>query len=207
MSTEAPSSAASLPVEVVRSRRRRKTVEARVVDGVIRVSVPASMGRAEEAEYVADVVAKIERKYRSNHVDLGPRAARLARAYGLPTPRSVRWAANQRSRWGSCSVRSGDIRISTRLADCPTWVLDYVLVHELAHLVEYGHGPRFDAIVDRYPKAERAKGYLIARDLHDDDERDDDLRRLPVEEVIDVDVADESHLVSAPHDPYRLFDV
>jgi predicted metal-dependent hydrolase len=42
----------------------------------------------------------------------------------------------------------------------PRWVVDYVLVHELAHLLEPGHGKRFWAWVDRYPKAERAKGYL-----------------------------------------------
>jgi predicted metal-dependent hydrolase len=194
---------ASLPVEVVRSRRRRKTVEARVVDGVIRVSVPASMSRVEEAEYVADVVSKLERKYRSSHVDIAARAARLARTYGFPTPHSVRWATNQRSRWGSCSVQSGDIRISTRLSDCPAWVLDYVLVHELAHLVEYSHGPRFDALVDRYPKAERAKGYLIARDLYDD-EPDEELRWLPVEEIIDLDGAGPTDPTYAP---VTLFDI
>jgi predicted metal-dependent hydrolase len=203
MSAEPPSRAAPLPVEVVRSRRRRKTVEARVVDGVIRVSVPASMSRAEEAEYVADVVSKLERKYQSNHIDLSDRAARLARTYGFPTPRSVQWSPRQRSRWGSCSVQSRDIRISTRLSECPAWVLDYVLVHELAHLVEYGHGPRFDALVDRYPKAERAKGYLIARDLFDD-EPDEELRRLPVEEIIDIDAPALTERTDAA---VRLFDL
>jgi predicted metal-dependent hydrolase len=111
-----------LPVEVVRSRRRRKTVEAQMVDGVIRVSVPASMSEQDEQAYVADLVAKIDRKYRSGHVDLDARAATLARRYALPRPRSVRWADNQRSRWGSCSVGTREIRISTRLADCPSYV-------------------------------------------------------------------------------------
>jgi predicted metal-dependent hydrolase len=178
----------ALPVEVVRSRRRRKTVEAHMVDGVIRVSVPAGMSKADEELYVADLVAKLERKYRSDHIDLRARAMRLARAFDLPRPNSVSWAPNQRSRWGSCSVRTRDIRISTRLTDCPSWVLDYVLVHELAHLVEYNHGPAFDAIVARYPKAERAKGYLLAKDLDDDEPVDDAVRLLPLEEVIDVDL-------------------
>jgi predicted metal-dependent hydrolase len=175
----------ALPVEVVRSGRRRKTVEAQVVDGVIRVSVPARMSKADEAIYVADVVAKLERKYRSDHVDLEARAAQLARRFRLPRPRSVRWADNQRSRWGSCSITSADIRISTRLAGLPSWVLDYVLVHELAHLVEARHGPAFDALVARYPKAERAIGYLMAKDL-DDEPVDDEVRALPVEEVLEL---------------------
>jgi predicted metal-dependent hydrolase len=173
-----------LPVEIVRSRRRRKTVEAQMVDGVIRVSVPATMSKAEEDEYVAYLVTRLERKYRSEHVDLGQRAAQLARTYHLPRARSVRWSSSQRSRWGSCSIASGDIRISTRLADCPGWVLDYVLVHELAHLVVADHGPRFDRLVARFPKAERARGYLLAKDL-DDEPADADVRALPVEEVTD----------------------
>ena len=68
-------------------------------------------------------------------------------------------------------------------------MLDYVLVHELAHLLEYNHGPAFDAIVARYPKAERAKGYLLAKDL-DDEPVDEMVRLLPLEEVIDVDLTE-----------------
>lgn len=197
----------ALPVEVVRSRRRRKTVEAQVVDGVIRVSVPASMSRSDEAVYVADLVAKLERRYRSDHIDLEARARELAIAYGLPRPNSVRWAPNQRSRWGSCSVQRRDIRISTRLTDCPAWVLDYVLLHELAHLVEYHHSKAFHAIVDRYPRTERAKGYLLAKDL-DDEPPDDDLRSLPIEEVIDLpDPPDDNGTIRARREPERLFDL
>lgn len=189
----------ALPVEVVRSRRRRKTVEAQLVDGVIRVSVPASMSASDEAVYVADLVAKLERRYRSDHIDLEARATRLAAEYRLPRPNSVRWAPNQRSRWGSCAVERRDIRISTRLADCPAWVLDYVLLHELAHLVEYHHSPAFHAIVARYPKAERAKGYLLAKDL-DDEPPDPELATLPIEEVIDVPR-------DAVDPPIRLFEL
>lgn len=186
----------SLPVEVVRSRRRRKTVEAQMLDGVIRVSVPAWMSEAEEDEYVTHLVDKLQQKYRSDHVDLQTRAATLARRYELPSARSVRWSDNQRSRWGSCTVTTGEIRISSRLSSCPTWVLDYVIVHELAHLAEANHGPRFDALVARYPKAERAIGYLLARDLADEP-AEPEARALPVEEVV---VAPE------PDTQRRLFD-
>ncbi len=80
---------------------------------------------------------------------------------GSPKPTSVRWVTNQGSRWGSCTPVDGTIRLSDRLATMPGWVVDYVLVHELAHLIEIGHGPRFYRLVDAYPKAERARGYLL----------------------------------------------
>ena len=69
--------------------------------------------------------------------------------------------SNQGSRWGSCTPVDGTIRLSDRLVTTPGWVIDYVLVHELAHLIEIGHGPRFHRLVDAYPKAERARGYLL----------------------------------------------
>jgi predicted metal-dependent hydrolase len=52
------------------------------------------------------------------------------------------------------------IRLSSRLQALPGWVVDYVLVHELAHLLEPGHGPAFHRLVERYPRAERAEGFL-----------------------------------------------
>jgi predicted metal-dependent hydrolase len=75
-------------------------------------------------------------------------------------PTSVRWVDNQRSRWGSCTPADRTIRLSSRLQSMPEWVVDYVLVHELAHLVEAGHNDRFWALVARYPQAERARAWL-----------------------------------------------
>jgi len=150
------------PVEVIRSDRRNKTVSARIVDGVIRVRIPAWMTAEDEARFVDDVVERIERERRSAAVDLLARARALADDYRLPHPTSVTWSKVQRQRWGSCSVDRGDIRISDRLVDVPPWVLDSVLIHELAHLVVPHHGPEFEAIVARYPLNERAAGYLMA---------------------------------------------
>ena len=150
------------PVEVIRSERRVKTVSARIVDGVIRVRIPAWMSAADEERFVGDVVARIERERRSHAVDLEARARRLAAEYDLPEPTSIRWSTTQRQRWGSCTIGAGDIRISDRLVDVPPWVLDHVIVHELAHLVVAEHSPAFHALVDRYPYAERATGYLMA---------------------------------------------
>ena len=55
---------------------------------------------------------------------------------------------NMKSRWGSCQPATGRICINTRLALYPPECLEYVVVHELAHLIERGHGPRFKAILD-----------------------------------------------------------
>jgi len=106
----------------------------------------------------------------SDRLDVQARARALARRYDLPVPRRVEWSDRQQARWGSCDPGDGVIRVSRRLAAFPTWVLDYVLVHELAHLSVFGHGPEFDEIVNRYPLAERARGFLMAIDLTTDGE-------------------------------------
>jgi hypothetical protein len=154
-----------MTVEVVRSARRRKTVQARMVDGVLRVQIPASMSRDEEDRWVSEMVGRIERRTAASRIDLAERAKTLARQYGLGVPLSIRWVDNQESRWGSCTPQDRTIRISSRLSREPGWVVDYVIVHELAHLSVAGHGPRFWRLVDRYPLAERARGFLIARGL------------------------------------------
>ena len=157
-------------VVVVRSAKRKKTVEARHVDGVLRVSIPAAMSRAEEQRWVAEMVRRMERRTAASVVDLTERAERLAARYDLPMPRSIRWSDNQQWRWGSCTPGDGTIRISSRLTKEPSWVLDYVIVHELAHLAVPAHNAKFWSIVGRYPKAERARGFLIARGLEPDEQ-------------------------------------
>ncbi|MET0694894.1 MAG: M48 family metallopeptidase, partial [Propionibacteriaceae bacterium] len=77
-----------------------------------------------------------------------------------PMPTSVAWVANQLQRWGSCTPTTGTIRLSDRLRVMPAWVVDYVLLHELAHLLESAHSHRFWALVDAYPRADQAKGFL-----------------------------------------------
>lgn len=154
-----------MKVEVVRSPRRRKTVQAREVGGVLRVSIPANMTKAEEEHWVAEMLRRMQRKSAASLIDLEERARVLAGRYGLREPVSIRWVDNQEWRWGSCTPADGSIRISSRLAREPGWVIDYVVVHELAHLSVPGHGSRFWSLVERYPLTERARGFLIARGL------------------------------------------
>ncbi len=152
-------------VEVRRSRNRRRTVAAYRDDDKVVVLVPARFTRAEEQEWVATMLARLERsekRRRPSDSGLARRAAGLSEKYldGQAVPRTVRWVDNQNSRWGSCTPSDRSIRLSTRLQGMPPWVIDYVLVHELSHLMETGHTPAFWSWVDRYPKAERAKGFL-----------------------------------------------
>lgn len=156
-------------IEVVRSARRRKTVQARQVGDVLRVSIPAWMSKAEEAKWVAEMTRRIEARRDTGTVDLDQRARTLARRYDLPEPAQISWSDRQQWRWGSCTPSAGTIRISSRLAREPGWVLDYVVVHELAHLVVGDHSRAFWALVERYPKTERARGFLIARGIEPDE--------------------------------------
>jgi predicted metal-dependent hydrolase len=153
-------------VEVRRSRRRRRTVSAYRDGDRIVVMIPATMTRAQEAEWVETMVARLERSERRKQLtddDLMRRATRLNDRHlgGMAAPESVRWVDNQSSRWGSCTPGDRTIRLSSRLQGMPVWVVDYVLVHELAHLLEPGHDEKFWSWVDRYPQAEKAKGYLV----------------------------------------------
>lgn len=152
-------------VEVIRSARRRRTVSAyRDGDRTV-VRIPAGLSVAEERRWVEEMLQRLSARTSRRTPDdpaLAARADALSRRHlpEAPAPRSVRWVDNQLARWGSCTPADGTIRISDRLATLPGWVLDYVLVHELAHLLEPGHGRAFWALVGRYPSTERARGFL-----------------------------------------------
>jgi predicted metal-dependent hydrolase len=157
----------SLHVEVRRSRRRTRTVSAYREKDAIVVLVPARISVAEEQRWVTTMVERVtraERRRQGTDEDLVRRSTALSRQYldDRARPASVRWVDNQRSRWGSCTPADRTIRISRRVRGMPAYVVDYVLLHELAHLLVPGHGPEFWAWVNRYPLTERARGYLMA---------------------------------------------
>jgi len=131
------------------------------------VLLPASMSGADERHWVDEMLRKLERGERRRETPrsdagLHERCRWLSGAHldGRARPQSVRWVPEMRTRWASCTPADGTIRVSERLRAVPRWVLDYVLVHELAHLLEPRHGPDFWALVNRYPRTERALGYL-----------------------------------------------
>lgn len=152
-------------LEIRRSSRRRRTVSAyREGDRTI-ILLPARMSRAEERKWVNEMVARLDaqdRRARPTDAQLAVRAARLSQRYlsDRANPSSVRWVDNQRSRWGSCTIDDRTIRLSHRLQGMPEWVVDYVLLHELAHLIEPAHDKRFWRLLTAYPHTERARGFL-----------------------------------------------
>jgi predicted metal-dependent hydrolase len=155
-------------VEVRRSQRRRRTVSAYREGERVVVLIPDRFSRAEETEWVARMLERLaarEERIRRTDSELLMRARRLITRYlpdhaGDIVPASVRWVTNQNGRWGSCTPDDATIRISHRIQEMPDWVIDYVLLHELAHLVVPSHNTQFWDLVNRYPKAERARGYL-----------------------------------------------
>lgn len=157
-----------LTVEVRRSVRRRRTVSAYRDGQRIVVLIPSRFTRAEEAQWVAKMVARLDTGTRRGTRRMGTdatlmrRADRLSRDYldGCAQPANVRWVANMRTRWASCTPVDRSIRMSEKLRELPSWVQDYVLLHELAHLLVPGHGPDFWALLGRYPRTERARGFL-----------------------------------------------
>lgn len=164
-------SAEELPeVEVRVSTRRKKSAVAFFEHGKVVVVVPARLSRAERQELVGRLTRRLLERRRegaaSGDAALERRAGQLAaRYFGDVRPSSVRWVTNQRSRWASCTPSTGQIRVSHRLAVVPGWVLDAVLVHELAHLVEPSHSKLFHSLESRYPRRADAEVFLAGYQL------------------------------------------
>lgn len=153
----------TLPIEVIRSPKRRKTVSAEIRAGVLVVRIPARMSRAEERLWVDKMRQRLDRPPATSDADLERRAISLADRHRLPHPSSIKWAS-QTTRWGSATSLDRSVRISDQLRGEPDWVIDYVIIHELAHLAVPDHSPEFWSLVNRYPLTERARGFLMARE-------------------------------------------
>jgi predicted metal-dependent hydrolase len=154
------------PIRIVASKQRRRTVAARLRSGVLELLVPASMPDAERNRWAEVMRGRLERslkRKRPSDQRLMERAVVLNRRHfgGRLSWTSIGYADMQHT-WGSCTFTDGAIRIARRAATFPEWVIDYLLVHELAHLEHSDHGPAFHELEYRYPLTERAKGYLLA---------------------------------------------
>ena len=136
------------------------------------VAMPAHVRGTEREELIAWLVERSSARRPSlaaSDDELLARARSLVDAYDLgATPSSVRFVGNQNRRWGSCTPATGAIRLSDRLKLVPGWVLDAVLVHELAHLVHPDHGAAFRELANRFARQADAtlflEGYQLGTD-------------------------------------------
>lgn len=155
------------PYRVIRSARRTRSVQARLVGGVVEIRIPARFSQVQEDQAVEEMLVRVAKKTQASALSdatLTARATQLNSTVldGRARVGSIRWVDNQQTRWGSCTTTTGDIRISSRLKGVPDYVLDAVIVHELVHTFIAGHSAEFWEWADRAPRAERAKGYLEA---------------------------------------------
>ncbi|MCL4263553.1 MAG: M48 family metallopeptidase [Anaerolineae bacterium] len=164
------------PVEIVRSDRRRRTVSAELKGGTLLVRAPQVMTDAELTPIIQNLQERLAKKVAKRNLphtdaDLEETAQMLNKKYfhGRLRWQSIRYVTNQNGRFGSCTPSQGTICLNHRLATMPAWVRDYVVMHELAHLEEANHGPRFWKLVNRYHLTERARGYLMAVGLEEDE--------------------------------------
>jgi predicted metal-dependent hydrolase len=158
----------TLPIRIVATRRRRRTVSARLRAGVLELLVPDWMSQAERERWAQEMRGRIERRMKRSKPSDQKLAARARLLNERHFGGRLRWTSigfdDMSHRWGSCTFTTGAIRIARRAASLPEWVLDYLLVHELAHLEQSDHGPAFHELENRYPLTERARGYLMGLD-------------------------------------------
>ncbi|HOE27272.1 MAG TPA: M48 family metallopeptidase [bacterium] len=156
-----------MKVRIVRSRRRTRTVSARLVRDTLLVRAPENLPAERVEAFVTRFKERIRRRRLAEEMNrddaLDARARLLAARYLPPAlpPFAAEYSPAQESIFGCCDRRAGRIRVSYRVRTMPRWVRDYVIIHELAHLLVPGHGRPFRDLVSRYPLAERARGFLI----------------------------------------------
>jgi len=160
-----------MELKIIRSRRRRRTVSARIIKDTLLISAPAMLSQERLDRIVADFKIKFERKKIKEDLDrkqsLGDIARKINEQYfeNKLKVNSIEYATDQESKYGCCNYSSGRIRISHKVGLMPDWVRDYVVIHEMAHLIEPNHSAGFWEIISRYKLAERARGYLMAAGL------------------------------------------
>ncbi len=170
-----------IEVEISREGRLRSHIHWEWRGSRVCIRVPKGISQQELERHVAEIVAKVKRRRARVRAradaDLEAMARRLNRDHfgGEIEWHSIRWVGNMAKRLGSCTnggPTDGDIRISDRIRSWPEWVVDYVVAHELVHRLVPHHGPEFWAALGRYPRAERARGFIqgVAFQLGEDAE-------------------------------------
>lgn len=168
-----------LAVEIIRSSRRKKTVQAKLVGDKLIVYLPDGLNKNEEADLIEKMRDRLKKKRLREQLNdnnyLKNRFNEFNKRYfnGQLKLKSIEYVTNQNMRSGSCTPVKGTIRISHKLADTPGWVLDYVIMHEMTHLLYPDHSGKFWDKVNEYKYTERARGFLICRGMEEIGESED----------------------------------
>ncbi|MCX5700528.1 MAG: M48 family metallopeptidase [Candidatus Omnitrophica bacterium] len=161
-----------MEVKIIRSSRRRRTISARLVKDMLLIQAPALLSQERLDKIVTGFKLKFEKKRLKEELDrkddLADIAGRLNQKYfgNKLKINSIKYVTTQNCKFGCCNYRTGEIRISHKIGFMPTWVREYVLIHEMAHLIEPNHSKAFWDILSCYKLSERAKGYLMAAGLN-----------------------------------------
>jgi len=157
-------------VEIIRSKRRKNTIQAKIVNKKLIIYLPSNLPETEEKKWIQKMINWKNNKKQLNNDLLLKRAKQLNKIYfNNSLDFSIKFVTNQKTRFGSCTYKNKSIRISDRLTKAPKWVLDYLIIHELAHIVHPNHNKKFWEKVNQYKYAERARGYLIAMGMLEHD--------------------------------------
>ena len=154
-------------VKIIRSEKRKKTILAKSIKGKLHIYLPKGLSKEEEKKWIVKMIQKAENRRKMRELNtnglLKERADELNKKYfRRKLEFDIKYVSNQNFRFGSCTSEKKIIRISDRVANMPRWVQDYVIIHELAHLIYPNHSKEFWEKVNQYKSTERAKGYLIA---------------------------------------------
>jgi len=165
-------------IKIIRSDNRRKTISARLIENTMLVHAPGSISDVELKKIIDKLKRRLHNKKIRNELNktqgLIVAADRLNKEYFNNKLEiiSITYSANQDKIFGSCNYKTKEIRISHRLVQMPYWIRDYVIIHEMAHLIESNHSKAFWDIVYRYRLTERARGYLMAKGLDSEEGND-----------------------------------
>jgi predicted metal-dependent hydrolase len=161
-------------VVIIRSKKRKSSIEAKIVKEKLFIYLPITVNNVEEKKWIEKMTKwsqNYQKKKELNSSNLLKRAEELNKKYFKGTlDFSIKFVTNQNTRFGSCTFSTKTIRISDKIAKMPRWVQDYVIIHELTHIIHPNHTKKFWEKVKEYKYTERARGYLIAVGLNPDKE-------------------------------------
>lgn len=153
-----------METRIIRDKRRKRSLAFTIAANTLTIHVPVRLSENRLNSHVEEIKMRIEKENQQRIRSLRQRMEKLNREYfqGRLKVKSISFSKRQKLRFGSCSPKENTIRLSHQLLTAPTFVLNYVIVHELAHLLEANHSSKFWDLVYRYPHTERARGYLLA---------------------------------------------